>query len=202
MMRYAQMGMDFSPLRNMLAENRVREAEDETRAKLIEMAGENARKRKWVYFTEVRSIPSADMRTVDLLWRHFSNGRFGYSVQRYLFVTSCNHQWTPFFRKIDWVYGENDTYRKWFPDEKSEFTYEVESAADGHLPLTNALRGTQLLEAIFDHPAIVEGAEEVQHERSRRRPSIGRMPSTTAGSEDSTGGIGERSTDIPGLGGI
>lgn len=193
-----QLGLDYTPLRDMLAENRVREAEDETRAKLIEMAGDGAKKRKWVYFTEVRSIPKADMRTVDRLWRHFSNGRFGYSVQRYLFVDKCKRQWTNFFRMIDWVYGENDTYRKWFPDEKSEFTYDFEQAADGHLPLTNALRGTQLLEAIFEHSAIVEGAEVVKQQRSRRRPSV----SAATSYAESTADSGKRSTNIPGLGGV
>jgi hypothetical protein len=34
----------------------------------------------------------------------------------------------------------------------AEFKYEA-GAAKGHLPLTNALRGTQLFEAILEHPA-------------------------------------------------
>mgnify|MGYP007096449857 CR=1 FL=1 len=38
--------------------------------------------------------------------------------------------------------------RKW----PGEFKYEA-GAAKGHLPLTNALRGTQLFEAILEHPA-------------------------------------------------
>ena len=37
-----------------------------------------------------------------------------------------------------------------------EFKYEA-AAAKGHLPLTNALRGTQLFEAILEHPAFAEG---------------------------------------------
>lgn len=42
----------------------------------------------------------------------------------------------------------DSNYRKW----PQEFTYSAE-APKGHLPLTNALRGTQLLEAILEHPA-------------------------------------------------
>lgn len=44
-------------------------------------AGPGAQKRGWVYFSEVEAIPAADMKTMDLLWRAASNGRFGYSVQ-------------------------------------------------------------------------------------------------------------------------
>ena len=41
--------------------------------------------------------------------------------------------------------------RKW----PTEFFYK-EDAPKGHLPLTNALRGTRLFEAILEHPAIAE----------------------------------------------
>ena len=45
--------------------------------------------------------------------------------------------------------GENNNYRKW----PAEFNYSLD-AVKGHMPLTNALRGTQLMVAIFDHPAM------------------------------------------------
>lgn len=44
--------------------------------------------------------------------------------------------------------GEHNIYRKW----PAGFTYST-TAAKGHLPLTNALRGTQLFKAIMEHPA-------------------------------------------------
>lgn len=51
------------------------------------------------------------------------------------------------------VQGENNVYRKW----PMEFTYGLD-APKGHLPLTNALRGTRLFEAILEHPAFAEPA--------------------------------------------
>lgn len=44
-------------------------------------------------------------------------------------------------------------YRKW----PAEFNYSYE-APKGHMPLTNALRGTQLFQAIMEHPAFAKGA--------------------------------------------
>ena len=50
--------------------------------------------------------------------------------------------------------GRDNNYRKW----PQEFTYTLD-AVKGHLPLTNALRGTQLFEAIMEHPAFARENE-------------------------------------------
>ena len=141
------LGVDYSKLRDLLKEGKWREAEDETRAKLIEAAGTAAQKRNWVYWSEVKMIPVEDMLTLDALWSVASKGRFGYKVQRQMWIQN-RRQWNRFFRAIDWVTGENDVYRKW----PTEFKYDI-SAPKGHLPLTNALRGTRLFEAIMEHEA-------------------------------------------------
>lgn len=146
----SQLGLDYSLLRDLLAAGEWEKADDETRLKLIEMAGEEAVIRGWVYFTEVKDIPIADLRTVDDLWLSYSKGRYGYSVQKKAWVKS-RKVWTKFFQEIDWVQGENNAYRKW----PLEFNW-VADAKKGHLPLTNALRGTQLLQAVLEHPAFEE----------------------------------------------
>jgi len=76
-----QVGVDYSMLRDLLKEKKWREAEDETRAKLIEAAGPGAQKRNWVYWSEVKTIPVEDLRTMDELWSAASGGKFGYKVQ-------------------------------------------------------------------------------------------------------------------------
>ncbi|KAF6264291.1 hypothetical protein COO60DRAFT_1634466 [Scenedesmus sp. NREL 46B-D3] len=146
------LGLDYSALRDYLAAGDVRKADDETRALLIKMAGQGAVQRGWVYFTEVPTIPSADLQTVDQLWRAASNNRFGYSVQKEMWV-QAGKRWPKFFKTIDWTQGDNNVYRKW----PAEFKYEYE-APKGHMPLTNALRGTQLFQAIMEHPAFAKGA--------------------------------------------
>lgn len=85
---------------------------------------------------------------MDKLWVAYSKGNYGYSVQRKIWL-QCKKEWGPFFKKIDWTTGENNSYRKWPED----FQWRAD-AAKGHLPLTNALRGTQLITAVFEHPAI------------------------------------------------
>lgn len=43
---------------------KTRQADDETRALLIKMAGAGAVGRGWVYFTEIKTIPVEDLQTV------------------------------------------------------------------------------------------------------------------------------------------
>jgi hypothetical protein len=45
--------LDYTKLRDLLAEQKFQDADDETRALLIKLAGPGAVDRKWVYFTEV-----------------------------------------------------------------------------------------------------------------------------------------------------
>ena len=53
-----------------------------TRDALITLAGSKDAGRNFVYFTEVKRIPSTDLATIERLWNRFSKGKFGYSVQK------------------------------------------------------------------------------------------------------------------------
>ena len=100
-----------------------------------------------MYFSEARSIAATDLRTIDALWVAYSGGRFGFSVQRSLYLAE-KRKWGAFFKRIGWTTGENGAYRK-FPNE---FLWAAD-APKGHMPLTNCLRGTQLLAAVLEHEA-------------------------------------------------
>jgi len=146
----SQLDMDYTPLKDLLERGQFQNADDETRALLIKLAGNNAVKRGWLYFSEVQFIPAADLHTINKIWTTYSMGKFGYSVQRELWVRN-KRQWLKFFQQIAWTMGDNEVYRKW----PAEFIY-ADNAPRGHLPLTNCLRGTRLLNAIFEHPAFQE----------------------------------------------
>eukprot|EP00270_Netrium_digitus_P012803 TRINITY_DN419_c0_g1_i2.p1 TRINITY_DN419_c0_g1~~TRINITY_DN419_c0_g1_i2.p1 ORF type:complete len:283 (+),score=45.85 TRINITY_DN419_c0_g1_i2:83-931(+) len=182
----SEAGVSYEALKNHLAAGEWEEADNETRRLLCVLAGEGAAKRKWVYFTEVQFIPSNDFLTIDSLWRAYSNDRFGYSIQRRMWK-SMDRKWKPFFLKIEWTYGRNSTYKK-FP---MDFTWDI-NAPVGHLPLTNALRGTQLLEKIFTHPAFSSfDAGDVL-------PDDDDLPTFTGETGDSSASSGPSSTSTVG----
>lgn len=143
-----QCGMDYTALKEHLVKGEYQLADDETRALLIKLAGPDAVKRGWVYFTEasqcrmdgmepvhqcviarraarcsqVKFIPVADLQTIDQLWKAYSNGKFGFSVQREMWLQN-KKQWQKFFKRIDWTVGEKNIYRKW----PAEFKYTNEA---------------------------------------------------------------------------
>ena len=59
---------------------------------------------------QVKFIPEADLRVMDGLWRAASNGKFGYSVQKELWVQNRRY-WERLFKAIDWTHGGHNYYR-------------------------------------------------------------------------------------------
>lgn len=141
----SQKNIDYQPLQQLLAQQDFFGADVITLQKLCELAGEAAVARKWVYFTEVESFPETDLHTLDKLWLMHSEGRFGFSVQRRIWL-SLGEDFAKLWNKIGWK-SENVWTR--YP---KEFTWSL-TAPEGHLPLSNQLRGVRLINALFSHPA-------------------------------------------------
>lgn len=138
-------GIDYEPLQALLIQQDFEEADRMTLAKLCELAGPTAVKRKWVYFTEVEQFPVADLRTIDRLWRVYSEGKFGFSVQRRIWL-SLGQDWDKFWPRIAW---KDDNIWTRYP---GGFSWDL-SAPDGHLPLSNQLRGVRMMASLLAHPA-------------------------------------------------
>ena len=141
----SERGIDYQPLQQLLAEQDFQGADVLTLQKLCELAGSAALERRWIYFTEVESFPITDLRTIDKLWLMYSEGKFGFSIQRKIWL-SVGKDFSKLWTKIDWKSGNTWTrYPK-------EFTWDL-TAPIGHLPLSNQLRGVRVIDAIFAHPA-------------------------------------------------
>lgn len=138
-------GIDYQPLQESLARQDFQSADVLTLQKMCELAGAGAIERKWIYFTEVTNLPVIDLKTLDRLWLMSSEGKFGFSVQRRIWL-SLGKDYNKLWSAIDWKSGNTWTrYPK-------EFTWDL-SAPKGHLPLSNQLRGVRVIDAIFAHPA-------------------------------------------------
>lgn len=138
-------GIDYHPLQQLLASQDFQAADRLTIQKMCELAGPAALQRKWLYFTEIDSFPIIDLQTINQLWLVHSEGKFGFSVQREIWL-SLGKNWDNFWPKIGWKNGNNWTR---YPHE---FIWEL-SAPKGHLPLSNQLRGVRVIAALFAHPA-------------------------------------------------
>ncbi|MEB3830196.1 GUN4 N-terminal ARM-like repeat domain-containing protein [Phormidium sp. CCY1219] len=137
--------IDYSELQKLLAKQEFQSADKLTLQKLCENAGPDAVQRKWLYFTEVDKIPVTDLQTIDTLWRVYSEGKFGFSVQREIWL-GVGKNWEKMWPKINWKEGNIWTR---YP---GGFTWDL-SAPRGHLPLSNQLRGVRVIEKLLTHPA-------------------------------------------------
>ncbi|MCS7031854.1 MAG: GUN4 domain-containing protein [Gloeomargarita sp. SKYG116] len=136
-------GEDYRPLLDLILSEQWQAADTWTRQQLCKLAGVEGR--AWLYFTEVRRLPATDLQTMDALWRLYSLGKFGFQVQRRVWL-GCGRNWDKFWRAIGW-YKDNTWPR--YPDE---FVWNL-SAPAGHLPLWDQKRGVRSLEALLLHPA-------------------------------------------------
>lgn len=138
-------GISYNSLQKLLVNQDFQAADLLTIQKMCEAAGSQAVKRKWLYFTEVESLPIQDLRTINQLWVVHSQGKFGFSVQREIWL-GLNKNWVNLWPKIGWKNG-NDWTR--YPNG---FTWNL-SAPRGHLPLSNQLRGVRVMSSLLCHPA-------------------------------------------------
>uniref|UniRef100_UPI00286EA71B GUN4 N-terminal ARM-like repeat domain-containing protein n=1 Tax=Chamaesiphon sp. VAR_69_metabat_338 TaxID=2964704 RepID=UPI00286EA71B len=141
----SSMSIDYTQLQKLLARQEFQAADKLTTEKLCELAGADAVKRKWIYFTEVEQLPTIDLHTIDTLWSIYSEGKFGFSIQREMWL-GTNKNWDKLWPKIGWKEGNNWTR---YP---GAFTWDL-SAPRGHLPLSNQLRGVRVIASLLSHPA-------------------------------------------------
>jgi hypothetical protein len=139
-------GLDYGPLQRHLLLQEYEQADRLTSEALRQLAGPDAVRRAYVYYSEVAAMPAADLESLDRLWVVYSRGRFGFSVQGRL-LASCDGQWERLWPKVGW---KADGIWTRYP---RSFTWSVE-APEGHLPLVNQLRGVRLMDALLQHPAL------------------------------------------------
>ena len=125
-------GVDYTHLRDLLAAGKWKEADEETFKVMLKAA----RREKERYFTteSIKNFPCDDLRTIDQLWVKYSQGHFGFSVQKKI--------WLEVGGKVDYdtecKLGDRVGWRKrrkgrkgWL--EYDDLTFNLE-APRGHLP--------------------------------------------------------------------
>ena len=125
-------GVDYTRLRDLLAAGKWKEADQETLKVMLKAARpekEGLLNKKSIY-----NFPCEDLRTIDQLWVKYSQGRFGFSVQKKIWLevggrvdgeTECK-----LGDRIGWRKGG-----KWL--DYDELTFNKQ-AQQGHLPYLKA----------------------------------------------------------------
>ena len=126
-------GMDYINLRNLLAAKKWREADKETARVMLKVAGRE--KERCLDSESIEKFPCEDLRTIDQLWVKYSNGRFGFSVQKRIYqslggTSSYDDKvWKKFGDKVGWRKNNELLYYK-------DLSFS-EKAPQAHLPTSN-----------------------------------------------------------------
>ena len=76
----SERGVDYTKLRDLLAQGKWKEADKETLLVMLKVAG--LIEGDWLRVEDIEEFPCTDLRTIDTLWVKYSKGRFGFSVQK------------------------------------------------------------------------------------------------------------------------
>ena len=125
-------GIDYRRLRDLLKIGRWKEANQET----VELMLKVVDREEPIDLLNggINEFPDTDLYTIDQLWHKYSKGRFGFSIQKKIYL-ECGGEpddsldeeaWVRFGQRVKWC-GKND----WITNDKLAF---YASAPEGHLP--------------------------------------------------------------------
>nr|ARO91396.1 conserved hypothetical plastid protein [Rhodochaete parvula]ASK39709.1 hypothetical protein Rhodc_177 [Rhodochaete parvula] len=132
--------LHHSRLQDLLLKDNFQEADKFTATFLCLLA--DLKDRNWLYFSDVSKIAGLDLQIIDNMWKIYSQGKFGFSIQKQIWLNNnCN--WDLLWDKLGW---RKDNVLCRYP---TDFVWNL-NAPVGHLPLSNQLRGFQTLKALLN----------------------------------------------------
>jgi eukaryotic-like serine/threonine-protein kinase len=132
----SEVGVDYNHLKTLLAAQKWREADEETRRLMLKVA--QREKEGWLDAKSIELFPCKDLETIDNLWVQASGGRFGFSVQRRVWESvggQANADWETYCRfgdRVGWRINGN-----WL---NNTIAFDP-MGSTGHLPICSRFSG-------------------------------------------------------------
>ncbi len=74
---------EYTELERLLSQEKWKEADEETARCMLQVA--EREQEGWLRVEDIERFPCTDLRTIDQLWVQYSNGKFGFSVQKKIY---------------------------------------------------------------------------------------------------------------------
>jgi hypothetical protein len=130
----SEKGVDYRKLRDLLKAGQWKEADQETERRMLEAVGR--KENDYISKEELLNFPCADLQTIDALWVKYSQGKWGFSVQKRIYV-ECGAKldgeypgdkiWYEFCRRVGWVKG--DAFVSYL-----DLTFDLQNSLEGEFP--------------------------------------------------------------------
>ena len=137
--------VDYAKLRDLLAAGNWKEADQETARVMLQAA--NRVKEGYLTVNDIDNFPCEDLRTINQLWLSYSEGKFGFSVQKEIYhrlggTREYNREvWESFGEAVGWRQGGS-----WL--NSKNLTFASRKAPSGHLPFLVGRRGKSLFSRV------------------------------------------------------
>jgi uncharacterized caspase-like protein len=130
-------GIDYRELEKLLKAQEWRKADELTAKHMLKVA--NRESQGWLDEESIKIFPCEDLRTIDQLWVHYSSSKFGFSIQKKLWL-ECGGEigkydyevWKKFAAKVGWYHPQKDDWRTY--TEFMNDTKNAQNAASASLP--------------------------------------------------------------------
>ena len=101
----AATGVDYGRLQKLLEAGKWEQADRETTRAMIQAAGRE--KESWLRTKDINKFSCEDLGIIDQLWREFSKGKFGFSLQKDIYlhlggIRSINERGLDFGDRVGW----------------------------------------------------------------------------------------------------
>ncbi|MDZ8023774.1 MAG: serine/threonine-protein kinase [Nostoc sp. DedQUE11] len=128
----SEVGIDYRKLRDYLAAENWKKADYETYLVMLQAVGR--KEPDWIRDEELLNFPCKDLRTIDRLWVKYSNGRFGFSVQKEIYLSVGGKADGKYYKEAWEKFGDRVAWRmdsNWIT--YNEVTFDTLDSV-GHLP--------------------------------------------------------------------
>lgn len=146
----SERGFDYTRLQDLLAQQKWREADGETANKMLEVMDQQ--QQGYLIEEDIKNFPCEDLRALNQLWTDYSQGRFGFSVQKRIWLAQGGELGV-YDRK---AYEQFGTQVGWRVNDEWKYYADLIFSADapiGHLPVFLSLcfsfRDDELVNSLF-----------------------------------------------------
>ena len=125
--------VDYSKLRDFLANGEWKDADMETTRCMLKVA--EREEKGYLDVEDIENFPCTDLRTIDQLWVKYSDGKFGFSVQKKIYQSLGGTEeysrkvWEKFGEKVGWIKGD-----RWLSYDELTWIRDTLAHYTGHLP--------------------------------------------------------------------
>ena len=185
-------GIDYTKLRDLLKEGKWSEADLHT-YQLVEQIIKSAKNDNQHIFIELKTIAEyscPDVRTVDYLWKKYSNNQFGFSPQQQVWQNVnqdgdfSTQTWRRFATEVGWKKGEVANSSGYLLYDELDF--EPTKAPAGHLPWWFALPDEEqnVIKSLFARCNLNPTPAELEAEAKTNSADTAQNPSNNLNSKN------------------